>query len=577
MVPDKASVRINRAALDAHFANDALTIEAANIKFEDPYTKGTGKLELKVVGDGGEARGKIAIDAPVEVAELTLDGYTEVASGQSVNVLGNLSTSDTLKLKHGNAGYSQLRFTGSYSGSNLVTIEQVITGTGWHNIANPFQNQTANSFGAVGADRHPNAENLRQWNADAPYIWETITDGNQPLDPGRGYIGYFGLHPQGFEGGLDLGNGPWKLSITGVPTTSAAPQLYHNKKAAGTTWEGFVDPSETDGWNLVANPFTAVLDFSSVTRPANTHNAFYIWDPNKSGGAGYINWSGAGITDPYIAPLQSYWVQTTPDFDNNLGASNQWNMSMANNSSVVTSSKPGFLKTNTTDFDRIVLRAKRTGSAEWADHAVVALIDETTDGYDADWDARKWMNPGNAMNLYSVSGAARMANNAVSLPRNSNVHKSVLMGFSCALPGVYEIAFDDNWMLNGMYLQLEDLHTGRFHNLNNGGSYVFEHDPSITNRFVLHMGYRAMDLSGGSAPINCWLSAGMLHIQSLQYDGEVSVFVNDMLGRDVWQQRAVNITPGANIQLPIGADLAKGTYLVNVVASGKVYSFKYVH
>jgi uncharacterized repeat protein (TIGR01451 family) len=563
-------VNLNVADLLSRLS-DPLTVEGLFITINTPVEyAGSNALTLKAIS------GEIAVNEPVDVNQLTLIGKGVVASGAFINADGALSLSDSLILKHGDKGFSQLRFTGAYTGPGPVSIEQKITGTGWHNLANPFINQTAASFGLVGTVRHPNAENLRRWNATATYIWENIGDGSQNLDEGRGYLGYFGNHPQGWEAGLQVGTGPWILNISGTPLVTTSYELQFNVKVANTTWEGYDDPNETDGWNFVANPFTAVLDFSKVTKPTNTQNAFYIWDPNKSGGAGYVSWSGAGITEPYIAPLQSYWVQTDPTF-NNTGLDRFWNLSMAAHTDVKTATQPRFFKDHAIDFDRIVLRTKKVGNAEWADHTVVALIDETTNGYDSEWDARKWMNPGEAMNIYSVFGNTRLANNAVSYPLNRVDHKSIPIGFSCTKPGLYEIVFDDNWMINSMYLQLEDLQTGTFHNLVNGGPYQFQNDSqSTTNRFVLHIGNRPIDLKSPTKPFNFWVANGNLYLESIHFQGRVSAFANDLLGRDVWRERDIDLQQGAVVQLPIAQYLSTGTYMINIVAEGKVYSLKFI-
>lgn len=531
-------------------------------------------MQLRVLGSDGTP-GKVAINENVTVKELYIDGYAEVASGKYVSVAGDFSNGDSLILNYGGNGYSQLHFTGNYIGGATVRIEQQISGTGWHNLSNPFENQTASSFGLVGTDRHPNAENLRQWNPEAAYVWENISSGTAALDPGRGYIGYFGNNPLGFASGLQLGTGPWTLSITGKPMTTVSPILHHYVKIAQNTWEGFVKDNETDGWNLVGNPFTSILDFSTLTLPANVNNAFYIWTPNKVGGAGYVSWSGAGITDPYIAPLQAFWVQTAPAFDNGGGAARALNMSMATHGTVVSSgTRPGFFKTAGADFDRVVLGVKPSAAQEWADHTVVALVEGTDNGYDADWDAYKWLSPGATPNLYSVYGQSKLANNAVSYSWTSAGHKSIPVGFNSTEAGAFSIELDEDWLLHSYYLTLEDRVTGKLHDLVNAGAYGFTHDPSITNRFILHIGNNPITLSAPSAALDAGYWSDAIHISSLRYDGQLSCTLVDITGREILHRENLQIVSGGKIEIQLTQRPAPGTYVLHVVAGEQTYAIK---
>jgi hypothetical protein len=318
------------------------------------------------------------------------------------------------------------------------------------------------------------------------------------------------------------------------------------------------------------------MDFSTVTLPANVHNAFYVWNPSKVGGAGYVSWSTAGITDPLIAPMQSYWVQTTPAFDNQGGTARQWNMNMAANSVVATTNRPGFFKTQASDFDKIVLRAKQKSGTDWTDHTVVALVADATNGYDSEWDAYKWMNPGVAVNLYSTHAESHLANNAVSYDLSQQYAKSIPIGFASGAPGLYEIAFDANWMLNSYYLMLEDRLTGRYHDLNNSGAYTFENKADFNNRFVLHIGNQPIDVTKPSAPVDFWYAGGQVYLNAITQNGPVSCHLTDLTGREIWNQGQIELAPGVQKTLTLPTNMARGIYLLTVVADQKTYTHRIV-
>lgn len=66
------------------------------------------------------------------------------------------------------------------------------------------------------------------------------------------------------------------------------------------------------GWHLISNPFPYALDWSDVfDDAANIHAHAYVWNPNRIGGADYINTDGDwnGI----IAPFQAFWVRAVDD------------------------------------------------------------------------------------------------------------------------------------------------------------------------------------------------------------------------------------------------------------------------
>jgi hypothetical protein len=148
--------------------------------------------------------------------------------------------------------------------------------------------------------------------------WNDVKNLNDaPITPGTGYLVYLfqnngGAGPNGF---------PVTLSVTGsVPAaendgTDQAPALSftNNDPDSG----GDASPDDLDGWNLIANPFAAPIDWESIENDgigftdvdatvyvlqADGTYAEYTADPNGTSGTG---------TGRYIAPFQAFFVKAT--------------------------------------------------------------------------------------------------------------------------------------------------------------------------------------------------------------------------------------------------------------------------
>jgi autotransporter-associated beta strand protein len=208
-----------------------------------------------------------AQSAEVKILSIAAQAKVTVAAGGTLQVEEDVRNDavEGIVLQASSTSYAQLKFKGDYTatGNGKVRMQQVISGIGWHNIANPFATQTAGSFGEVGTDRHPNAQNLFGWDAGTAYNWVNVPNNAENLENGKGYFGYFGTTPSNLASGIQTGSGPWTVELEGTPITSVTPTLGFSPPTAGT-WQDFRDPNQTDGWNLIANPFTASLDFASL-------------------------------------------------------------------------------------------------------------------------------------------------------------------------------------------------------------------------------------------------------------------------------------------------------------------------
>ena len=271
----------------------------------------------------------------------------------------------------------------------------------------------------------------------------------------------------GFAARVDASQIPFltaaaNASVTGTPNTSMTHTLgYASNVAAG---------GSGSGWNLIGNPYTCGLDWSTVSL-TNVNSAFYIWDPATTSYK-YYSGAGAAITNPVIPPMQAFWVQATQ-----AGASIA--TTMAANGTV--SSSPAYFKTI---HDNLIVTVTKVGDSATTDRLWVANIHGTSDGFDGAYDAWKMTNGPAMPNVFTWDLGERITINATQI----DAAKVLPMGFSYAVAGEkFGVRLEQ--VTGGQYydVYLEDRLTGSYHDLNQS-DYAFTHQGWTQEgpRFALH-------------------------------------------------------------------------------------------
>lgn len=474
------------------------------------------------------------------------NGTLAIDPGNDLEINGNFSLDGTLTLNADASSYSQLKVDGNITNNGTFNFEQYLHG-GWHMIASPFDATTASIFGNVGTNATGgtvNTENLYAWDG-TQYV--NVANNAASVSPGMGYYGYVGQY--GIQD-----NGTTTYSFTGNPNTSVntgSLTLYNNTV---TTAQNLASGSN-EGWNLLGNPFTCELDFSAIATRSDFANSFYIYDPD---GASYSSYSSGGITDPYIAPMQAFWVQAT-------GASpTLGTLTMATHGTVGNS--PAFRKSNQVNFDRVVLRTEATQNSNAKDYTVVSLVgNSATQSYDEQWDARKLYNGGDNPNIYSVHQSLEMAVNAIDYGPGYNQTVSIPLGFKAPVNGEsYTISLDGSYMLNQYLVVLEDKHTDELIDLSLN-DYSFSYDENQLDRFVLHLnalniGIDELTKDLAEASLEAWINNQSLNIKA-DFSGEASFELVDLSGKTVWST-SKNFDANQTISVAINQNLNSGIYIL---------------
>ena len=381
--------------------------------------------------------------APCAGQDLVIGSGAEltVSAGSYLTVGGNYSNSGTVTLESTSSAYSQVKISGTATG-NVVQSQYLEAGS--HLISSPV----SQGFTTTSGDR------LKLYSYDATVgNWATI--GANTTTAGLGFAAR--VHATQ----IPFLTAAASASVTGTPNTSMTHTLGYfaaNSLAGGSG----------AGWNLIGNPYTCGLDWSTVSL-TNVNSAFYIWDPSTTS---YKYYSTGGITNAVIPPMQAFWVQATQ-----AGAS--ISTTMATNGSV--SSSPAYYKTIP---DNLIVTVTKAGDSATTDRLWVANIQGTGDGFDGAYDAWKMTNGPTMPNVFTWDLGERIAINATEI----DAAKVLPMGFSYAVAATkFGVSLEQ--VTGGQYydVYLEDKLTGSYHDLNQS-DYSFTHQGWTQEgpRFALH-------------------------------------------------------------------------------------------
>lgn len=381
--------------------------------------------------------------------------------GCALTVPGNLKNEGTFAILTTASGSGSLIVDGTVSGSGTYIRQQYIPDDdGWHMIASSSQKDTIE-----GSDFEPSPSggvlptDFDFYSFDQSLnsgYWINLRASDQSLNssfekdfiPGKGYLvayasGY-GKTTLDFKGPFNSGN-------------ISAPALAYT---SGTTWSG---------WNLIGNPYTSAIDWDLVNHAAFTDIYAYVYDPNKPGGAGYVD-VGGGTAGAYLAPGQAFFV--------NVSASGSFmftpNIQLHQTSTTLKSSQA------VQSDNGLVLRLS---SDSHYDETTIQIISGTKSARDRD-DALEL--PGfddSVPQLYSyTSDSVAVAINTY--PAMDSIHR-VQLGTILPSDGSYTISLQSrSGDFTSKPAELEDLSTGTMTDLTQG-SYKFDGKTSDTKRFIL--------------------------------------------------------------------------------------------
>ena len=457
-----------------------------------------------------------ASNAVVEdLLELSSNAKLRVDAGKTLTVGagGTLTNNGTITLKAASeSSYAQLLPSGTVSGSGTVTMEKSVTGStaGWRFVSAPVTGGTLANFGSNVLIRSTPPNNIITLNTANPNAWVGFNSLGQStssaIGAGKGYALYYG-GASGVNGSTVAST----LSLSGSLSTS-------NVSVSGLS-EGSV--ADIYGWSLVGNPFTCGISLSGLTR-SNVAEAYYIWDVNKSGGAGFASYVGttstpSGALNGVIPPMQGFLVKATAV-----------SPSLTIQTSARTVATPNAQLRGTSSFThRMYLRISEPQSGKWDETALLsdpqatALFEGSFDAYKLNsWDA-------NALNLATMSSDNQRL--SINTTGDWDASLQVPLQLTTTLNGPMQLTANVSEVAAGQPLWLEDLHTGAYHDLR-AGAYSFTHLSNVADRFRIH--FRALSTSVKPEPLAgvlVYAYEGRLYVQGLE--GACRLEVVDVRGR----------------------------------------------
>ena len=427
-----------------------------DMKFEN-----SGSLTLSNTGTYDDISDPIVPGSSSSTKSLDLIIDADITIEGDINTSGNLTvnSSDNLTLGlDGSNNYSQLKVEGSITNNGSIVHEQYISSSGHHGISSPMTAGFGTTSGTASA--------LYEYDAASSgvYVGSYVSNGTATTSTvGRGFFA-----PVGSVG--DFLSSAGSFTVTGTPNTSHDWTLsYVANSQSG---------SSDNGWNLIGNPYSATLDWNSVSVGSSVNGAVYVWDPSNDR---YMSWTsaGGGVNggSQYIPPMQAFWVQTTSG-----GTGTAYDISTTMSSNTLTSQSPTFQKTQN---DILKLSIVNLSDNTKNDETIIAHSAGSIDGFDGKLDAWKLDNYGGNPNIYSFYVGDRLAINAVDL----SIPKVIPMGIDAPQSGiVYQLNLEQIVTGNDYNVVLEDKHLNTFTDLTQG-VYSYQHGGWSNNgpRFNLHV------------------------------------------------------------------------------------------
>ena len=419
----------------------------------------------------------------------TIKDLTVNATG-TVNLKSNTNLTGTLSLSNGTLNTTGAILTLVSNAGGTARLGKVTNGTltgnltvqryiakntsladpnltkGWFHVATPVKNQHAtdwmDNFGVQGPWMIPRKaanillhyENL--YNPAAPLLspvsynrqgWYDIGSTSQDILPGRGAKVFFSI--PFFTGSSTFDN-------TGIPVTGEFD--FGLTYSPTTGYDG-------GGWNFVANPYPADIDWTAATGWTKTGmlNTIYVWDSRANNGSGRYQTctidqnnqvtTTNGATG-LIASGQAFFVRTTAS-----------NPVLKINEDAKTTGTASFLRTTATPNGlRIILSDKANGS----DECILRLHPQAHNTFDGNFDAYKLY--GGSPNIATVSADSKnlSINTIVSQP------DTIALNLEQNVKGDYILRFADlETFAAGTRLYLLDRLTNRTTDIFSEPAYSF--------------------------------------------------------------------------------------------------------
>lgn len=259
---------------------------------------------------------------PETVHHLTIDNAQGVTALSGHRITGLLSLQEgLLSLPPG----ASLAASQVVRNAGNLRMQVALSGSqGWRMISSPVQTTFADLFsggfvtqgfdGSQFPALQPNVLWFDESHAGTTNeAWRTPASLSDPVPGGKGYF-FFVFDGAGMPGGGSYSDAlPRVMDATGAEHAEGSSSfdfgLTFNPREAGVSDSNSEIMELNQGWNLVANPSTASVDWdaSGGWDKSGIGNTIYVWDPGMGDYLVYNGFTGSGTS--FIAPFQAFWVR----------------------------------------------------------------------------------------------------------------------------------------------------------------------------------------------------------------------------------------------------------------------------
>jgi hypothetical protein len=487
-------------------------------------------------------------------------GKTMILRPGAEATFGTLTNNGTLRLEEDVTGISSLIYS-SYSGNNS-NIQLFLPGGGsqgtyrWHYISSPVTVLPRTVFvGTLDLARYDESlvtnNQDKGWVAFDGYIYSTGQFGGtgfSNLDAGIGYNHYLSSnHTYAFSGFFNSGNVTDNLAYNSINSTPDYPN--------------------TQGYNLLGNPFPSCLDWSQIAGATEfdptISQAIYFNYMGKI--ASWINGTGTNGGTSTIPPMQGFFVKASTQ-----GKSVTLPMSACVHSVSQIRYKKGL--------EIIPLVRLKIEDQLNSDDAVVRFDEKATTEVDNAFDAFKFTKNGSPVDIWTTTSGADLSINGLPFP---NPSVEIPVSFYSNAAGNLKITGSQIDGLENYSVILTDNVTNTTIDLKTNPSLSFAAPGGeVDNRFtlkVLTITTAVPETTISNKAFNIYSSNRMVNIQTLNdiWNGKSGgIRVLDMTGRVVTTEDNVTFSKDELHQLPVSA--ATGIYMVEIRSGGMRYVGKVI-
>ena len=486
-------------------------------------------------------------DIDINIPDVGKGAFPVIGPSESVSCHDlTISSGASLTIQSTSSGTGSLIINGDLSNSGTITSQCYLPGDAqaWHMVSSPAVVDISDNGWNPGDN-----DDFYAWLETSPGVWvnyknssESPTfaevNGSDNFVKGKGYlVAYNSANPsKSFTGTLNTGDVPFPL--------------VNSAKSRDWTY--------TSGWNLLGNPYSSSIDWNLALRSQFLDNYAYIYDPNKVGGAGFINVNGAN-PNAYIPPHQGFFVLAKQ-------TSNGQNFTFTKTMQTHGDGSHGF-KENTGDNSLEITLL----SGHFYDKLQI-YQNEQSDYQRDRYDALKMFSFDNKVPQVFSMSSDKIWLAVNSLPKVDEF-SHIPIGVRIPQDGVYTFRLDNAppELLN-IPIYIEDIKTGSWHRIDNNTMSFNESAGDVDNRFVLHLGVVGIDETEYiKKPVQVYSHGKNITIvNNHKLTGDIVVL--NILGRQVESfelQSSSNQTYVTN--------LPYGVYVVYVKTSaGQVYSEKVI-